>query len=296
LGSCFFHASIASIAKASPAAIRNAISGDPQHGYRIHFLSGPVELVYPQDIAYAHSHSLDRSEGDWVTVLMRGYAQRALRQGMIDSIQRSTHIPTFAKPVALSALQQSGPLLLAYDRAIRSVVSQDGQVDKARFEAQLDKEVSALGVPASQASVLNGLLEKGGIYDAIDRTVRNNGEVFGAYRSLGQGGIPFSVLEALLGPAHSTPVTDFTLLAELRSLHRAGAAIVAGTKPSIAPANSADWFVPGHAYTLLDFDEARGTILLRNPWGTHPGPDGVFSLPLSTFEQAYENFTHAAAR
>ena len=44
-----------------------------------------------------------------------------------------------------------------------------------------------------------GLLERGGLYEAIAKSVRENGEVFGAYRSLGQGGIPFNVLEALLG-------------------------------------------------------------------------------------------------
>jgi len=294
LGSCYFHASIAAVAKVSPAAIKSAISGDAQRGYKVHFLSGPEEVVYPQDIAYAHEHAYDRSEGEWVTVLMRGYAQRALRHSMVEAVNRSTTIPIFAKPIALNALDQTGPLLLAYDRAVRSVVSQDGQMDKASFEAQLNRQIVALGVPAAQAQVIGGLLEQGGFYEAIAESVRDNGEVFGAYRSLGQGGIPFSVLEALLGPAHSSPVTDASLAGELRRLHGGGEAVVAGTKPSAGSSSGADWFVPTHAYTVLDYDEGSRMVLLRNPWGAKPGPDGVFKLPLSVFQQVYENFSYAA--
>ena len=98
LGSCYFHASLAAVAKANPSAVRNAISGDAQKGYRVHFVSGPAELVYEQDVDYAKAHNYDHSEGQWVTVLMRGYAQRELRQSMIQSVQRSTTIPAFVKP------------------------------------------------------------------------------------------------------------------------------------------------------------------------------------------------------
>ena len=292
LGSCYFHASLAAVAKADPAAIHNAIGGDIARGFRVHFLTGPEELVYRADIDYARSHNYDRSDGVWVTVLMRGYAQRELRHSMIDAVQRSTAIPAFAKPVALSALQQSGPLLLAYDRAVRSVVSQDGQMDQASFESNLAKQLSALGVPAAQAQVIGGLLEQGGLYTAIASSVQKNGEVFGAYRSLGQGGIPVSVLEALLGSAHSAPVADRSLLAELRSTH-SGTAIVAGTKASglHQGGSEPDWYVPSHAYTVLEYDDAQG-VLLRNPWGARPGPDGVFRLSLSTFRAAFDQFSY----
>ena len=293
LGSCYFHASVAAVAKASPASIKSAISGDGK-GYKVHFLDGPEEVVYPQDIAYAHDHAYDRSEGEWVTVLMRGYAQRALRHSMVEAVNRSTTIPVFAKPIALNALGQTGPLLLAYDRAVRSVVSQDGQMDKASFEAQLNKQIVALGVPAAQAQVVGGLLERGGLYEAIAKSVRENGEVFGAYRSLGQGGIPFNVLEALLGPAHSVPVADASIHEQLRNLHAGSVAMVSGTKSSAGASSGADWYVPSHAYTILDYDEGARMVVLRNPWATKPGPDGVFRLPLSVFQQAYENFSYAS--
>lgn len=291
LGSCFFHASLAAVAKSNPDAIRRALSGDLQRGFQVHFVNGPQELVYRADVEYARSHNYDRSEGVWVTVLMRGYAQRELRRSMIEAVQRSTSIPSFAKPVALSMLQQSGPLLLAYDRAVRSVVSQDGQMDRASFDGNLAREIHALGIPAAQAQIIGNLLDRGGLYNAIASTVQKNGEVFGAYRGLGQGGIPISVLEALLGNAHSLAVSDSGLTHLLQDAHANRAAVVAGTRSS-SSSNGANWYVGSHAYTVLDYDPSRGSIELRNPWASRPAPDGVFWLPLPTFRSAFDFFSY----
>lgn len=291
LGSCFFHASLAAVAKSNPDAIRHAISGDLQRGFQVRFVDGPQELVYRTDVEYARSHNYDRSEGIWVTILMRGYAQRELRHSMIEAVQRSTSIPAFAKPVALSMLQQSGPLLLAYDRTVRAVVRQDGQMDRASFDANLAREIHALGIPAAQAQVIGGLLDRGGLYNAIASTVQKNGEVFGAYRGLGQGGIPVSVLEALLGSARSAAVGDDSLTRILAAAHADRAAVVAGTRPSSA-FNGADWYVASHAYTVLDYDASRGSVELRNPWASRPAPNGVFWLPLSTFRSAFDFFSY----
>jgi hypothetical protein len=297
LGSCYFHASLAAVAKADPAVLREAIRGDAQKGYRVHFVSGPDELVYPIDVTYARAHNYDRSEGEWVTILMRGFAQRKLRQGMIQAIDRSTIIPTLVKPLALSALQTSGPLLVAYDRAIRSVVSQDGTLDKATFQEHLNHELSVLGVSAAQAQIVGGLLEHAGFYEELNTTVKENGEVFGAYRGLGQGGIPRSVIDAFLtGTSHAAPVTSPLLIEQLRALHSGGKAMVAGSKNAAPFQSSApDWYIPGHAYTVLDYDPASRTVTLRNPWGSKPAPDGVFELPLSVFQQSYLMFSYSDA-
>jgi len=304
LGSCFFHASLAAIAQASPSSLHDAIRGNAKTGYRVHFVSGPDELVYAQDVEYARAHGYDHSEGEWVAVLMRGFAQRKLRQSMIAAIQRSTVIPAFVKPIALSSLQGTGPLLVAYDRAIRSVVNQsgkqDGQMNKAALQAEVTRELSALGVSATEAQVIGGLLDHAGFYEELNTTVRENGEVFGAYRSLGQGGIPRSVMEAFLGHAQAAPVTAATLMTQLTALHAGGMAMVAGSRPSVATFQShpPDWYVPAHAYTVLDYDAANRTVTLRNPWGAHPNPDGVFQLPLSTFQRTYlmYSFSEAALR
>lgn len=301
LGSCFFHASLAAIAQASPASLRDAIHGNAKSGYRVHFISGPDELVYAQDVEYARAHGYDHSEGEWVAILMRGFAQRKLRQSMIAAIQRSTVIPAFVKPIALSSLEGSGPLLVAYDRAIRSVVSQsgkqNGEMNKAALQAEVARELSALGVTATQAQVIGGLLDHAGFYEELNTTVRENGEVFGAYRSLGQGGIPRSVMEAFFGHALAAPVTASTLVTQLVALHAGGMAMVAGSRPSVASFQSRppDWYVPAHAYTVLDYDAVNRTVTLRNPWGAHPQPDGVFQLPLPVFQRTYLMYSYAQA-
>ena len=301
LGSCFFHASLAAIAQASPSSLRDAIHGNAKSGYRVHFLSGPDELVYAQDVEYARAHGYDRSEGEWVAILMRGFAQRKLRQSMIAAIEHSSVIPVFIKPIALSSLEGSGPLLVAYDRAIRTVVNQtgrqDGQMNKAALQAEVARELSALGVSATQAQVIVGLLDHAGFYKELNKTVSENGEVFGAYRSLGQGGIPRSVMEAFLGHAQAAPVTAATLTTQLLALHAGGTAMVAGSRPVVAffQGHPPDWYIPAHAYTILDYDAANRTITLRNPWGTRPNPDGVFQLPLATFQRMYLMYSYSEA-
>jgi len=311
LGSCYFHASIAALAQAVPGTLRSAITGDAATGYHVHFFSGPDELVYQEDVEYARTQGFDHSDGRWVTVIMRAYAQRQLRQSMVNAINNSTLIPIFAKPVALSALDQSGPLLVAYDRAIRSLVSQDGTIDKAAFKDQLTTQLGALGIPAMQAQLLIGFLEQGGFYEALAQTVRDNGEVFGAYRSFGRGGVPKSVLEAFVGKANQGSIAE-TNAAVIEQLlirkHVEGLAMVAGTRttppnaagaapiPPDAPAGvkPPDWWVASHAYTVLDYDQSKGLVTLRNPWGGRPAPDGVFTLPLVAFLQAYQNYAVAS--
>ena len=298
LGSCYFHASIAAVAKANPAAIRKAIGGDAKNGYRVHFASGPDETVYVEDVEYGRAHSYDKSEGQWVTVLMRAYAQRALRENMVQAINRSTAIPVWVKPVTLTALDEPGPLLVAYDRAIRSVVGQDGQLDKTKFQPALSSQLASLGVPTVEAEALGSLLEQAGFYEALQSAVRDNGEVFGAYETLNQGGIPVKVLRAIMGAAQATMIMTSTLSAQLQSVHAGGTAMVARSRnaapeSALQSGKAPDWFVPGHAYTVLDYDAADGTVLLRNPWGAHPGPNGIFRLPRSVFEQSYSSYSYS---
>ena len=291
LGSCYFHSSIAAMAKAAPGTLRSAISPSSLGGYKVHFASGPDEVVFPEDISYGRTHSYDRSEGDWVLVLMRGYAQRAVRHGLAEAIQRSEIIPAYLKPVALEWLDRSGLLLLAYDRAIRSVVSQDGTMDPASFERALSSQLKALGIPAAEAQMLVGFLDENRFFGRLGHTVEQDGEVFGAYNALGQGGIPVRVIEAFMGSSHALLVADHRMTVEtLRRLHRGGMAMVAGSWGT-APAGlaSTDWWVSAHAYSVLDYDEYSQTVKLRNPWGKRPDPDGFFTLPLSTFLQAFES-------
>ena len=295
LGSCYFHASIAALAKAEPDKLRAAIRENSSGGYRVHFFDGPDEIVFPEDVAFAREHNYDRSEGTWVAVLMRGYAQRALRQSLVHAIDKSDMIPGYIKPIALSLLDQSDELLVGYDRAVRSVVQQDGVIDKAMLKTKLAAQLSALGIPDSAAQMLGGFMEDRGFFDTIALTVEQNGEVFGAYKSLGQGGVPVRVFEAFQGKGLSGLVADKKLtLEQLRRLNSGHTAMVAGSwgTPTGEGYGSADWWVAGHCYTILNYDDAAQTITLRNPWGTKPDPDGVFTLPIATFFDAFEYYTY----
>jgi len=296
LGSCYFHASIAALAKAAPQALRDAISQTESGEYLVHFANGPDEVVFPEDLTFGRAHHFDRSQGDWVMVLMRAYAQREVRRSLSVAIQRSTLIPDFAKPITLSWLDQSGPLLVAYDRAIRSVVNQDGIISKAALTKALASELSSLGIPASEAQALGGFLEEKGFFDDLMLTVQQNGEVFGAYKSVGQGGIPDRVIGAFSGTGKSGLTSNSQLLMEeLRRLHSGGTAMVAVTweTPRSAEHSHADLLVYNHAYTVMDYDEAAQTVSLRNPWGDHPDPDGFVTLPLADFLQAYELYSYS---
>ncbi|MFZ1087586.1 MAG: hypothetical protein WAN35_21710 [Terracidiphilus sp.] len=296
LGSCYFHASIAALAKAAPEKLRAAISENPGGGYRVRFVDGPDEIVLPEDVAFARDHVYDRSEGTWVAVLMRGYAQRQLRQSLVRAINKSDLFPSFVKTIALTGLDQSDQILIGYDRAVRSVVQQDGVIDKAALKTKLAAQLTALGVPDTAIQMLGGFMEDRGFFDTIARTVEENGEVFGAYKSLGQGGVPVRVFEAFQGKGFSGLVADKKLTMEqLRRLGAGHIAMVAGSwgTPTGEGYSSATWWVAGHCYTVLNFDEEAQTITLRNPWGAKPDPDGVFTIPLATFFDAFEFYTYS---
>ncbi len=152
LGSCYFHASIAALALAEPDTLRAAIRKNFPVGYKVHFATGPDEAVYPDDIKYGRAHGFDDSEGDWVLVLMRAYAQRQVRQSLVDSIERSKVIPSFAKPMSLKWLNETDLMLVAYDRAIRSVIKQDGMMDRESLKVNLAGELGKIGIPACRVA------------------------------------------------------------------------------------------------------------------------------------------------
>jgi hypothetical protein len=296
LGSCYFHASIAALAKAAPDKLRAAIRENPGGGYRVHFVDGPDEIVLPEDVAFAREHSFDRSEGTWVAVLMRGYAQRALRQSLVHAIDKSDLIPGYAKPIAQALLNQSDQLLVGYDRAVRSVVQQDGVIDKIKLQTKLVADLTFLGIPDSAVQMLGGFLNDRGFFDSIALTVEENGEVFGAYKSLGQGGVPVRVFEAFQGKGFSGTVADKKLtLEQLKRMDSGHVAMVAGSwsTPSGEGYSTADWWIASHCYTVLSYDDAAQTVTLRNPWGAKPDPDGVFTIPFATFVDAFEFYTYS---
>jgi hypothetical protein len=287
----YFHASIASIAKAAPAILRGAISWNSHGWYQVHFSNGVDEAVFPEDVKYGRDHGFDRSDGDWVLVLMDAYAHRAARQGLVIGIQKSESVPAYAKPVALALLDHSSLVMVAYDRAIRAVVKPDAKMDRDAFKQALTAQFSALGIPVTQSGMLVGFLDDKGVFERLSNSVRQDGEVFGADKALGMGGIPVRVIEAFMGSAHALLVAEHDMTMDyLHRLHQGGMAMVAGTWGT-APGklDSSNWWVRAHAFSVLDFDEDSKTVSMRNPWGKHPDPDGLFTLPLATFLDAFES-------
>jgi hypothetical protein len=294
LGSCYFHAAIAALAHSEPGTLRAMIGHSFLGGYKVHFASGPDEIVFPDDVKYGRMHHFDQSEGDWVLVLMRGYAQRTVRQSLSRQIESSTLIPGYMKPIAAQWLNQSGLVVVAYDRAVRSVVNPNGAMDRNSLKQAVTAQLSALHIPAAQAAAFSGFLDEKGFFDALASDVRQNGEVFGAYQSIGQGGISARVMAAIKGKASLGMTRDRAqLVSQLNRVHQGGVAMAAGTSPSGGGLAGTDWWVPAHAYTILDYDGSSQMVTLRNPWGHHPDPNGNFSIPLNTFVAAYEHYDFA---
>jgi len=297
LGSCYFHAVIAALAERRADTIRNMIQSNSDGSYTVTFGDGKKETAYPVDLRYTRESGYDLSDGLWVAVLFRAYAQRVLRQSLLQAIDGSDIFPLLKQP-AEQLVGSSDQLVLAYDRAIRAQVDQQGNINRAELEAGLKKEMSPVTVPDSVKDALMGLLETGGFFDKVVAMIQQNGELFGAYRAVGQGGIADRAMETLAGS---------TRFQENKSVSQAGAAlseavskglpIVACTggsriyqdlaKGQTLPSDTANWYVNAHCYTVLSYDSAAGAVNIRNPWAHHPDPDGIFNLPLSDFLPAY---------
>lgn len=298
LGSCYFHSTVAALAQADPDLLKGMITDNGNGTYVVQFRDGKKENVYPEDLRFARSSRFDRSDGQWVGVLFRAYAQRVLRESLLKGVDLADMFPLI-KPYAKSFVETTDPLLLAYDRSIRAVVDQAGDIDKTQLEAMLKSETKDIPIPDSFKDSLLQTLASSGVFDVVANEVKQNGELFGAYRAIGHGGIPARVLKTLLAKDPlGAKITSAGQVAELLSqVSPAKQPIVVGTSglslkdleaQKSVPGDTDKWYVEGHAYTLLGYDPQAQTVTLRNPWGEHPAPDGVFTIPLTTFADSFE--------
>jgi hypothetical protein len=297
LGSCYFHAVVAAMAQHREATLRQMIQAGSAGSYTVTFGDGKRETAYPEDLRYTHDSGYDLSDGQWVAVLFRAYAQRVLRQSLLQAIEGSDMFSLLKQPVE-QVVASSDPLVLAYDRAIRAQVDQYGNIDRAKLEAGLKNEMSPIAVPDSVKDSLIGMLESGGFFDKMVTMIQQNGELFGAYRAVGQGGIADRVMQTLAGGSR---------FQENQSESQAGAALAEAVKnemPIVActggsrfyqevkqghalPSDVDPWYVNAHCYTVLGFDPGAATVNVRNPWGRNPDPDGIFTVPLKMFLPAF---------
>jgi hypothetical protein len=299
LGSCYFHSVVAAFANARPDILEKMITANSDGTYTVTFADKTKENAYPEDISFARSSGYDRSDGLWVAVLFRAYAQRVLRRTILKAVDESTSMFPMVKKYAEDFIQTNDPLLLAYDRAIRSVVDQAGNINRKELEAKLKQQLTSVSVPDNVKDSLVEMLESGGLFDAISTTVKQNGELFGAYRAVGQGGIAERVMQVFGGEnVLAVPNQDESQTARALTIatqgHRPVVACTSGSQyfklmasGQTLPSEIQSWYVNAHCYTVLGYDPDGRVVTVRNPWGEHPDPDGILRLPLQSFMPAY---------
>lgn len=296
LGSCYFHSAIAAIAATNPESLKGAIETVKDGQWKVRFADGKSENIYLADVQYTRKSGFDRSDGLWVSILFRAYAQRTMREALLEAVAAS-EFPTIIKSTGASFVNNSDLVLAVYDRAVRSAVNQEGDIDRKLLRQNLDKEMAAVHISADTRKFLLHMLDSKGYFDALTAKVKNNGELFGAYRSVGQGGMPEEVLGAFTGKADGLDVDDSSeLVPALTRAQQSHLAITASTRSAPKLAGGKDWYIASHSYTILSFDSGQKTVTLRNPWGENPEPDGVFTIPLETFVAAYERIAYSEAK
>jgi len=297
LGSCYFHAVIAALAEFQAQGLQRMIQAHSDGTYTVRFADGVKENAYAEDVQYTRESGYDLSEGLWVAVLFRAYAQRVLRQSLVSGIEKSELFP-FVKSYVKDFVATNDPLLLAYDRAIRSQVDQYGNIDRSKLEWQLREEMRPLSVPDAMQDAVIKLLASGGFLDSLAEVIKQNGEIFGAYRAVGQGGIAERVMQAMTGSVRFVENESAEQVGgALEQALQAGLPVVACSGGSqyfqelaagrALPADTKSWYVNAHCYTALAYDGNGPTVTLRNPWARFPEPDGVFTLPVKTFVPAF---------
>ena len=302
ISSCYFFATVGAIAQAKPTAVSDAIKDLGGGSYKVSFLNGKSETVSEDDAMFARRNGFDRSNAFWVALFLRAYAQTTLRDTLLAAIDASQLSPFF-KSTAKLYMVNNDLILLAYDRAVREQVSQNGSFDPAKLQATLTAQMNALGLPKPTQTQVLGYLNDKDFFNVLTKTVEQNAELFGAYKAVNAGGIPRKVFAAFLGDTDARYVDaehGDIIRSMLTSIHTGGVGGVASTRASIPEdmqyrvkndTKYPDWWIGGHAYTILDFDPDTNMVSLRNPWGQRPDPDGNLSIPLADFMAGYGQIT-----
>jgi len=302
IGSCYFYASIAALAATQPDSLRQAILSDENGGLRVRFADGKIEQIHDEDVQFARKSDFDLSEGLWVAVLFRGYAQRTLREALIHSVNASSLLFPL-KSLTSGVIADSDLLLLAYDRAIRSQIDQSGNICRDGLKAQLSAELASVPLLGLWKDRAVSMLDSSDFFESLAAQIEANGELFGAYRAVGQGGLSEQVLSAFAGGARTYEIKNRDKTAAAISLAlQKHQAVVAWTDDSpldklttkahsFLDDDAEDWYLRAHAYTVLAVNTTSGTVTIRNPWGSHPDPQGEFTLSLDEFVSAYTGFT-----
>ena len=306
LGSCYFHSVIAALAQADAAKVRGMIESNPDGTYTVRFADGKKENAYPEDIRYSRDSGYDASQGLWVAVLFRAYAQRVLRESLAAAVDK-TDLFALIKHYAQDVIASNDSVLLAYDRSIRAVVDQQGRVDRNRLEDRLKAQMGPIRVPDDVKNSLISMLDSGGFFASLESMIQQNGEIFGAYRAVGQGGLAERVMTTFAGSvsviANESESQASEALSQGENAHSPMVACTGGSQyyklraqHQPLPPDTASWYINAHCYTVLGYDAATQVVKLRNPWADQPYPDGILNLSMSRFVPAYFGIVTANGR
>lgn len=162
-----------------------------------------------------------------------------------------------------------------------------------KVQAPTDAEVAMYG-SAGQDGMWQSVMEKA--YAQRE----NNGEFFpedDPHDSTGDGGFLGTGVEDVTG--HSSDRDELPLTSEneirekMKKAEKDNAVVTAGIRKGIT-GDEREGMPMGHAYTVLDYDEATDTVTIRNPWGQGEwngakdgNDDGVFKMSVKDFKDKF---------
>src|SRR5579863_7309440 len=111
LGSCYFHSVMAALAQSNPEMVRQMIEVNPDKTFTVKFGDGKKEIAYPEDIRYSRDSGYDLSNGLWVAVLLRAYAQRVLRESLAAAVEQ-TDLYSMVKGYAEQLINSNDSVLI----------------------------------------------------------------------------------------------------------------------------------------------------------------------------------------
>lgn len=293
LGTCYLHALLAAVARHHPewltrgASETKVVGFESQPAYRVDLEEGRLETVFQSDAIEARSKGYDESIGGlWTVVFLRAYGQSVLRDNLIEFVKKQPLLDEMLKGFVVSWLEKDQLVTPAYDRAVRGVVSQSGEVDAAALKEGLRKELTALSVPPTILEALLDLAEQAGFISQLETMVKQDPEVFGAWKIIGHGGVSARAAKRLFGlscevlsPGQLGLEGTKTTLTVALDQHK----VVIGSGHDQSIENHASWFSFDHAYAILGID--GDSVELRNPWTSTPES---FKVPLSEAQRYFD--------
>ena len=123
LGSCYFHAVIAAMAERRPETIRKMIQSNADGSYTVTFGDGKKETAYAEDLRYTHESGYDLSDGEWVAVLFRSYAQKVLRESLLQDSRFKASAAVSLGGSRKSQIAKQGHIGFVLNRIVRLIAA-----------------------------------------------------------------------------------------------------------------------------------------------------------------------------